>query len=174
MIWNVGLPKTGTVSLNKAIWRLGYRLAHSDPATEENVTKAGMATFKDLKAAMNGFNGGNEMPFVRKFYRRIYKVDPEPKFILTHRDCMSWKASMEWHRKNNSHRRLWPIFENPGAWDDIYHEHTNAVLTFFDDKECFLFMDIFDGDGYELLAPFLGETAQENWEFPHENKSAKS
>lgn len=174
MIWNLGLPKTGTLSLNKALWRLGFRVAHSDPSINTRLVTEPPEDSKALERIFAGFDGGNEMPQVRKNYGLIEQLDPKPKFIFTHRDCYMWKKSMERHRANNSERRLWPIFQHPEKWDDLYYSHTDKVLDYFHGREDFLFMDIFDGDGFELLAPFLDKTAQPEWEFPHVNKSVEA
>ena len=86
-IFNIGLPRTGTTSLNQALNALGFKSIHNPKYFRKHVMK-GRYHFEsnDWRALTN---------FGEHFYPQLDQAYPNSKFILTVRDEVEWLKSWE-------------------------------------------------------------------------------
>lgn len=184
-IFNIGLPKTATTSLNEAFMLLGFQTRHN-PKQFRKQAAEGQYHFEpdDWRALTN---------FGEHFYPQLDQTYPNSKFILTVREENAWLAS--WQKQIGettgnevSTRYAWalPLRQLQAAVREtltgqIRFTHLHARLSIFGvykfhAERClyvyrlhrknaeeyfknrpndFLIMDICAGDGWEQLCPFL-------------------
>ncbi|UCH11262.1 MAG: hypothetical protein JSU61_05070 [Fidelibacterota bacterium] len=187
-VFGIGLNRTGTSSLNVALNMLLVRTIHYpiDRTTYQELTTGQY----DL-TILEKFDGITDVTVV-PYYRQLDRHYPGSKFILTLRDVDSWLVSLE--RWYTDPRRLKRFYRNnlKGAirrflrastygiyhfqeerMRDVYHQHHEAVRSYFAGREGNLLeMNIFEGDGWEKLCPFLGRPEPEeefpNWQQDHQ------
>ncbi|HOW58754.1 MAG TPA: sulfotransferase [Candidatus Omnitrophota bacterium] len=168
-IFGIGLAKTGTYSLRKALEILGFKTLHFSLDPE-----------KDLER----FEAFCDMPFQTR-YPEYDKKYPKSKFILTVRDKNAWLRSC---KKYFSRKKVFSETEKDvllkyraeqfGAhffdkkkFAMAYEAHVQDVKKYFKGREKdLLFLNICGGEGWEVLCPFLGKKIPEA-AFPHENIS---
>jgi len=180
-VFGIGLSRTGTTSLNRALQQLGYESAHCNYAG----SFLGWPHFLYLDAA-------TDIPCSAQF-ESLYHTFEKSKFIYTVRDVDSWRRSIvdhtgtkrpsEWDHKRHLQlekfqtlvRRLqaWEsLYRKHDSWEEAYHAFDNRVKRFFENKPegRFLEMKITDGDGWEKLCSFLEHEVPDR-PFPHVNAS---
>jgi hypothetical protein len=177
----IGLQRTGTTSLAKALDILGYRVVHWGFS---NIAMLGFETWFNDDFTVDellGIDAGTDNPFPI-FFRELDANYPGSKFILTTRNKEAWLASCErLYAKNNflcwpdyvqaCHTRLYGRVDfDPEVFARSYDEHYTAVLKYF---ECMpdklLIVDLSSGNAWKQLCPFLGKRVPQQ-EFPWENK----
>lgn len=169
-VFGVGLSRTGTTSLTKALRMLGYRTVHF-PTSDEQIARHDAAT--DASVAYR--------------FEELDRAYPGSKFILTVRDEEAWLRSYQQFRDQQTRiGRDWPMMRQARAvrlavygteefdrerWRAGYRRHNQRVLEYFANRPGdLLVMDITRGDGWEKLCPFLGKPIP-NAPFPFANKS---
>jgi hypothetical protein len=184
-IFGIGLSKTGTTTLAAALTALGFHtLDWANPLTRELMSES------DLHL----FDAFTDTPVCRMFEDMFY-LFPNSKFLYTTRPIEDWLRSMDHHWRRNhglagfhavqaamgqsatfhhdtEFRNLhWSLYFNHGGYDEAYRSHDRRVRRFFRDKpsDRFLELDIFTGEGWQKLCPFLG-VAVPNIPFPWENR----
>ena len=198
-VYGVGLSKTGTTSLSRALEILGYK---ESMHWIENRMVIDWTEFFYADAATDiscSFQ-----------FESLYHTFEESKFIYTVRDVKSWKQSIKNHFRSKYHeefdcpnelRRIhtrdsfWGHRENEGgfhnsiqrikvheslyaqhsSWEKAYRSFDSRIHQFFKDKpdDRLLKINIIDGEGWELLCPFL-ECDIPNRPFPHANESGRN
>jgi hypothetical protein len=184
-IFNIGLPRTGTTSLNQALNALGFKSIHNPKYFRKHAME-GRYHFdnNDWRALTN---------FGEHFYPQLDQAYPNSKFILTIRDEMDWLKSWErqigdstgdevptrwawtqplrmWERKiqrifahdtriTHMHARI-DIFGTYKFHAErclyVYRLHRKNVLEYFKERpHDLLVMDICGGDSWEKLCSFL-------------------
>ncbi len=185
-IFNIGLPKTGTTSLNQALTDLGFKSIHNPKHFRKQAMEGRYCFDNDDWQALTNFG--------EHFYPQLDQAYPNSKFILTVRDEMEWLKSWErqigtstgdevstrwiwtrplriWERKlkrifeydtriTHMHSRI-DIFGtykfNADRCLYVYRLHKKNILEYFRDRpHDLLIMDICGGDGWEKLCLFLG------------------
>jgi len=179
-IFNVGLPRTGTTSLCKAIFLLGFSVKHS-PLSLDVDTYSRYHFYDDTPI------------WVPSFIERIYKKFPKAKFIWTIRDLDLWLRSCRlfFKKKHISHCHLVDQFAygevflnnvfpfNEESFSNGYIKHQIQIGRFFDDKQDQLLqIDITDSklsniDKWKKLCGFLGIEEIPLVEFPWVGASRK-
>jgi hypothetical protein len=161
-VFGLGLSKTGTHSLNKALTILGIPSIHyPDPAD----MLAGR-----FDKALEGYKAATDIT-VAAFYRELDAAYPGSRFVLTLRDMPEWLESVGDHRKRRDgrpeepgdpkaevRRRLYgaATFEER-TYAAAYERHAAEVRAYFAERPgTLLEMNICAGDGWEALCPFLG------------------
>jgi Sulfotransferase domain len=181
-IFGIGLSKTGTVSLMKALTILGSRTIHfpEDKTTQDELRwgKYNLSVLNDVQALV-------DIP-VAPYYAQFDRLFPASKFILTTRPTASWLVSME------NHFRFW-VEHRRDAYNDfvlacvygalhfsadrfsyVKELHEANVRRYFADRpDKLLVLDIFEGDGWEELCGFLACPVP-NAPYPHENRRLSS
>ena len=158
-IFGIGISKTGTTSLAAALVQLGYRgVSHPNPGLLQQFSQG-------------QFDFGTDMPF-SIHYRQYDREFPGSRFILTIRPNLhNWLQSVQ-----HQHQKM-PLQQMP-AWATQYRQekynmldfdtsnqivtsmqHHIDVLSYFRNRpEDLLVLNIFDGDGWEPLCRFLGNS----------------
>jgi hypothetical protein len=189
-IFGIGLSRTGSKSLTKALTILGYRAIHfpTDP-----VTRSEYSQFFDHPSNLLRLNVLDQYDAVldnpiSRVYRQLDQAYPGSKFILTIRDKQSWLRSCElwWDRFVD------PMIANDPEYGpfmslvgkvtygtqhfdkDLFSESFDSHLTEVTDyfrgrRRDLLVLNICAGDGWQKLAPFTGNTVPYA-PFPHLNK----
>lgn len=162
-IFAIGLNKTGTVSLHEAVARLGHTSLHW----------GGEAAYLDvLRAIDEGVPVLTYLPDVEVYsdietlsvnFDRADEQYPGSRFILTVRDVDSWLDSRRRHVERNVVRKARGEYTGSylevdlDGWRRQWEDHHRRVARHFADRPGdLLVMNITSGDGWELLAPFLG------------------
>jgi hypothetical protein len=184
-IFNIGLPKTGTTSLNQALHDLGFNSIHNPKYFRQQAMEGRYHFDNDDWQALTNFG--------EHFYPQLDAAYPNSKFILTVRDENDWLASWQrqvgsstgdelptrwiwtrplrmWQRKlrrvleadtriTHMHARI-DIFGTYRFHAErclyVYRLHRKNAEDYFKDRpQDFLIMDICGGDGWEKLCPFL-------------------
>lgn len=153
-IFGVGLSKTGTTSLTKALKMLGYRACHLP---------------KDLESALEKYEALIDTPIARA-YKNLDELYPSSKFILTIRDVESWLESMRAHFVIYSRdtredwilelrRDLYHTEEfDPVLMRDSFLQHNENVKSYFSTRpNDLLIINIINGEGWDVLCPFLSK-----------------
>lgn len=184
-IFGIGLSKTGTTSLTRALQLLGYRTNHFPYSALQ--FRSGRLEL-DLQRICQ-WDAATDSP-VALFYRQLEEQLPKSKFILTQRDVGAWLDSCQ-------HNHVWPgnfvrdkairllphirkilclhrnVFGSEQFQRDVfrkaYENHNDSVIEhFWRKKRDLLVMDICAGDGWEALCDFLGVRVPDV-PFPFEN-----
>jgi hypothetical protein len=180
-VWGIGLSRTGTTSLNRALKLLGYRSVHW-PTTRQLLYEELSAATDESVAAV--------FPFLDAKY-------PGSIFVLTERDEDEWIASTRAQRAMFA-PRFKEIMANAstlgGAWLDraielqftqsalygtlefnetryraAYRRHQASVESYFRDRpHDLLRLRICHGDGWNPLCGFVGRPLPQVV-FPHTN-----
>jgi sulfotransferase family protein len=196
-IFGVGFGRTGTLSLKKALERLGFGPCHhmlglfEDPDTVALWQAAARGEPVDWTRVYQGYRSGVDWPGAA-FWRQITAAFPEAKVILTERDPDAWYASAE----SSIHAAAVaplpddadPLFARVRqmsldvVWDgvfsgrftdrqhalDVYEGHIAAVERELDPARLLVFEV---GQGWEPLCAFLGVPAPDE-PFPRSNDRA--
>jgi hypothetical protein len=92
-VFGIGLSRTGTTSLTKALTMLGIRAQHypNDKTTQEELKRGqyNLSVLKDIQAL-------TDIP-VSPFYPQFDALFPQSKFILTTRPTDEWLGSVDNH-----------------------------------------------------------------------------
>ena len=166
-VFGLGLSKTGTSSLTRALSMLDYKSAHFVKVND-----------------FNKYDAITDTP-IPVIYRALDLQHPNAKFVLTIRDAEDWVKSF----KNHIERQEWSkryhkmrsdallttmqlygtIYFDRQKFLDGYHRYNQEVKEYFAGRDDdFLIMDICQGDGWEKLCPFLGVPIPET-PFPVKN-----
>jgi hypothetical protein len=165
-IFGLGLSKTGTSSLARALTELGYNTVHNP--TDDETTLALLSG--DLHcAAIRRHDAICDIMFCRHF-RELDRLYPGSIFILTERDGEGWHESCarHWASRRIVSTRLWneelidfqvygTALYRPALFQDAYKAHCQAVVEYFLDRPSQLLrMNICAGDEWDPLCAHLG------------------
>jgi len=176
-IFCIGLSRTGTTSLSKALKILGYRTIHLP----------GFLYFPHFFIQLRSKYLENYDAFsdisVIPFYKKLDRKYENAKFIYTTRDKKQWLKSCAAYP-----RFRWPIHKIPiklialryriygtinfdrNRFSETYDKHHDDVIQYFDKKDDkFLAIDITEGDKWRKLCDFLDKPLPEK-SFPDMNK----
>jgi hypothetical protein len=178
-VFGLGLSRTGTTSLGKALNILGIRTVHfpADHATRIELT-AGQYTLSILEQ----YQGVVDIPLV-PYYAQLDSIYPGSKFILTVREIESWLTSVEGHwrrwRDRDPHKAFTDfvcacvygtLAYNRDRFHYVYEIHHKNVCDYFSGRSTdLLIMDLFQGEGWDELCHFLGLPIPQI-PFPHLNQ----
>ncbi len=173
-IFGIGLPRTGTSSLSKALRILGFDVHHSKPRFQiyrymnypkrRHKPRYSLKFLDDPNAPYQGFTDtpGNLV------YKEMDETYPDSKFILTVR-----RNKEEWHHSCQQHWSRRPSLERGDTlryfrnalfgcadydqekFQATYDRHDKGVIEHFGNRDSLLIMDICAGDHWEKLCPFL-------------------
>ncbi|MGH3548603.1 MAG: sulfotransferase family protein [Pseudonocardiaceae bacterium] len=189
-VFGVGLSRTGTHSLTAALHVLGFDTVHypTDSATLETLRRG------DVRFPLLEYYDGITDITTSPYYEDFDRQWPGSKFVLTVRDEDSWLCSCRKHWAGLStfrygdgeeHRVFMEVRRFLEAavyasykFDEehfrrVYRRHIQNVTNYFAGRECdLLVLNVVAGDGYELLAPFLGVPVPVQ-PFPHRGTKGK-
>ncbi|MBS3781210.1 MAG: hypothetical protein KGY66_01020 [Candidatus Thermoplasmatota archaeon] len=175
-VFCIGLSKTGTTSLTKALKILGYKTKHF-PIRLLKYTEEGL---KFDFAGAEKYDFLSDLPVVR-FYKELDKTFPGSRFIFTTRELEEWLDSCNRHFWpgqilkgdfwfNRLHKEIYGAIDyDEEKFRKAYKKHRQEVLSYFSKREDdLLIIDITDGEGWEKLCPFLDESIPER-DFPEKD-----
>lgn len=162
-IFGIGLSRTGTQSLTRALQILGFKARHM-PFSLQDILDNDAVTDTSVSV---GF----------EFLDAMF---PDSKFIYTVRDCDEWEASMIAYFDGKTfdhgaipkiHRSLYPGgLESSVDLVEAFYRHSGRVEDYFYERaNDLLWLDICAGDGWEPLCKFLDRPIPAE-PFPHLNK----
>jgi len=179
-ILGVGLSKTGTTSLYRALSLLGFRSLHYDDRRLNDVVDGSnphpdFHRYNDVDAVL-------DIP-TAVFYEELLEAYRECRCILSIRDENEWWESIRAHF--NDRRPIACREQAPFKWDLRHYVYGSARATEFLFRKRFrqhnrqvcdrvpperlLVIDVTAGEGWEKLCPFLGVDAPAA-PFPHQNR----
>ena len=182
-IFGIGLSKTGTSSLDRALNELGIPSIHypHDPTTYDELTRG-----EYRLSVLSTHQGVTDIP-VAPFYPQLDQVWPGSKFILTVRETDSWLNSIENHwsfmrewADRDAYFRRFSEFITACVYGAhafqrerflyVYRQHESAVRAYFDGREeDLLVFNVCGGEGWDQLCPFLDLPVPDR-QFPHANR----
>jgi hypothetical protein len=172
-IFGIGLSRTGTTSLAKALSMLGYNAIHA----------RGLDHIEQYEAS-------TDVPVAAR-YRQLDKRYPNSRFILTVREMESWLESCRQHYESYKPFELRNFKQateyafcrgvlygiddfDRDVFRDAYQRYVDGVHEYFKDRpQDLLELNIVGGEGFEKLAPFLGRPVPDA-AFPKSNESRRS
>jgi hypothetical protein len=180
-IFGIGLSKTGTMSLTRALNILGIKAKHfpEDRPTQEELRRGHYhLSFLQEMVALT------DIPFA-PFYPQLDRQFPDSKFILTTRPTDCWLVSME------DHFRFWVehnrddftdfvlacaygvLHYSPERMAYVKRVHEDSVRSYFADRpDRLLVLNVFEGEGWVELCGFLGCSIPDE-PYPHVNLKLK-
>jgi hypothetical protein len=179
-ILGVGLSKTGTTSLHRALGMLGYHSLHYDQHRLNDIID-GTNRFPDFRR-YDDVDAVLDIP-TACFFEELTQAYPDCKCILTLREEDQWWRSIEEHFNRKSpvpspqhdlfkwrvrHYVYGAATAHEFLFRKKYRQHNDNVLRTVPAHRL-LVMDITAGDGWERLCPFLGISAPP-LAFPHDNR----
>lgn len=175
-VFGIGFHKTGTTSLADALTVLGYRVTGPNGVRLEGIDhRSAWSLATELLPRFDAFQD-NPWPLL---YRDVDRALPGSRFVLTVRSEERWLDSVIRHfGANSTPMREWiygvgsPL-GNEDVFLDRYRQHNREVVEYFRGRDDdLLVMRITEGDGWDVLCPFLGHEVPDV-PFPHSNRAAK-
>ena len=174
-VFIIGLGKTGTTSLGKALEVLGYRNKTFDPDLVMAYANGDPVTIDSVLARYDSFD---DFPWPL-MYREMSERFPDARFVLTVRSNPErWFQSLcqhAWRAPDGTYRRIGYGVEQPQFHRRrmlaYYARHTEAVRSFFAEQpDRLLVMCVDGGDGWPELCRFLAKSVPQT-RFIHTNKT---
>lgn len=171
-VFEIGVAKTGTTSLGKAYEILGFKHKAEDPDLYFKFIDN--YDYEVLFEVIDRYDAFQDGPWHNKDvdYKILDKKYPNSKFIILERDDESWIRSNEKFYSPKYHKD-WENWEYSFLIDDRWVTQRESVIEekltyknskYLEIKEYFkdrqndlLVMNICDGQGWEVLCPFLGK-----------------
>jgi hypothetical protein len=169
-VFCIGLNKTGTSSLQRALNKLGYKSVHAKTNDGINIKEKIENNFYQGKGIISGLE--NYTAFLdwdrdktsHLIFKEFYKQYPDSKFILNTRELNGWLDSSEKHvlrnqkrMRDNPDKKISWLEINRKEWEKHYNEHHNSVYEYFSDKmDELLIYDITESLGWKPICEFLG------------------
>lgn len=176
-VFGIGLNKTGTSSLGKALEILGFR-KHKGCDWELTRQWSENEISRILEVA-NENNNFEDWPWPL-VYKEVFTKFPDSKFILTLRDSPdSWYKSLCKHALRTGptefRKRIYGYYMPHDFRDEhiqFYNEHKKQVISFFNEHapENLLVISFSDGGNWNKLCKFLDVEIPKK-RFPVVNKS---
>ena len=180
-IFGIGLSKTGTTSLTKALEILGYKSIHNP---ESWLKFDGEKLDFDFEQIVN-YDTFTDLE-IAYFYKQLDELYPNSKFILTTRPIDSWLNSCRNHFHIHSKRSEKANFlvkqvygatfcdnETQDTFKQGYLKHEqNAKQYFHHRPDDFLILDTGEVDKWSKLCDFLGKSVPGE-SYPMANKASK-
>ena len=183
-VFGIGLNKTGTTTLARALRALGYSTVHGGTAQAgetdvyaavERAVREGSHPFAHVPE-LDDVDAFFDVRAVERFYPQLDEAYPGSRFILHTRALEPWLASRQQHVEHNVASKARGAYSGDwltvdlDAWTRMWTEHHQRVRTYFGDRpDDLLEIDVTNGQGWEVLTPFLG-CAQPAEPFPWANK----
>jgi len=160
-VFGIGLNKTGTISLHEALETLGFRSLHWGGPEVRLKVEAALGDGRPLVDDLGDYDAYSDIWRLSENFALLDRQYADSRFILTTRDLDGWLSSRTRHVERNLARRDAGTYTGDfltvdlDAWRLEYEQHHRAVADHFRGRDNLLVMRIADGDGYEMLCPFL-------------------
>ena len=173
-VFCIGFHKTGTTSMMDALTMLGYNVTGPNHVFDRDIASKLDRVVTELSHKYDAFQD-NPWPLV---YRKMDRLHPGSKFILTLRDEEKWFESNRKHFRGKS-TPMRELIYGPGAAhprgnEELYKQrlrrHNREVMEYFKDRpDDLLVIDVTRNPSWEPLCSFLGRPVPAE-PFPHANK----
>jgi hypothetical protein len=164
-IFGLGLSRTGTTSLGKALNILGIPTIHFP---SDQTTFAELRSAKYRLTILETYQAVVDIPLV-PYYAQIDMIYPNSQFILTTRDMKSWLKSVENHwalwRQRDPHKQFTDfvcacvygtLSFNADRFRYVFETHSQNIRRYFSQRNDLLVLNVFEGEGWDELCRFLG------------------
>jgi tetratricopeptide (TPR) repeat protein len=185
-VFCIGFNRTGSTSMGDVFKILEYNVKGEVKKQEEWMGEKELESIKKFILSISeDYNAFYHEPW-NQFYKELDLKYPDSKFILTIRDEHSWLKSFNNYFKDSGNNNWTPFLlgnynvkdisdttKNNKYFTSKFKEHNQSVIDYFKDTpEKLLVMNIFNGDDWDKLCPFLGYDINNlnNTPFPHSNK----
>ena len=178
-VFGIGLNKTGTISLHEALTVLGYRSLHWGGPEVRKVVERAAEEGRPLVDDLPDHDAFSDILALSTRYALLDRQYPGSRFVLTTRPVDEWVESRRAHVLRNRERAARGEYQGtflaiePDAWRDEFTDHHRDVARYFAGRDDLLTMRITEGDGWDVLCPFLGRTAP-GTEFPWRHRATSS
>lgn len=177
-IFCIGLNKTGTISLHQALTTLGFSSLHWGGQASRHAVERAIRERKPLLEYLGDYDAYSDIQRLSVNFELLDRQYPGSKFILTTRDVEEWLDSRRRHVLRNRERKARGEYDGtflelePDRWRAQFVDHHERVKEYFRDRDDLLVMRVTEGDGYEVLCPFLGvPVSTEPFPWSHKNTS---
>ena len=177
-IFGIGLSKTGTTSLTKALEILGYKSIHHP----QNWLKINDGKLDFDYKQIEKYDTFTDIEIAR-FYKELDNRYPHSKFILTTRNIDSWLKSCKNHlhpynQYNDSLNLLLEeiygsnIYSSDEEFTQAYLRHYDDVINYFKDRpQDLLILDVNVENKWEKICTFLEQPLPKE-AYPVANKAS--
>lgn len=175
-VFGIGLNKTATTSLHRALELLGLRSLHWGGPPVRRTVEASLAAGEPLLARLDpAYDAFSD---VEPLYRNFALVDrqyPGSRFVLTVRPVDEWVDSRRRHVLRNRERKAAGTYHgtfleiDEEAWRADWDQHLAAVRSHFAGRDDLLEVDLTRDPAWEPLCSFLG-LPPPDLPFPWENR----
>jgi len=188
-IFGIGLHKTATTSLHKALKILGYDSAHWESGDWAKAVWTEMKSF-GRSWTMERSYAISDLP-IALLYEELDRAYPGSKFILTVRDEDKWIESVRnhWDRTKNSSRWEWDVYPfsnqihkalygqknfDEAIFRARYRKHNADARAYFSTRHNMIVLDMewSSGSLWGYLCEFLGKPVP-NCDYPREYETTK-
>jgi len=154
-IFGVGVHRTGTSSVARALSILGFRTSHW---SRHDQIMADVRTGSYRLRAMECLDAVLDFP-IPVLYRELDAAFPGSRFILTVRDQRGWLASAEEHTRGRSLLPEEVMFYGRDTFNgdealERYRALNQRVIDHFSGRPNLLVLAVSAGEGWDKLAPF--------------------
>lgn len=175
-VFIIGFQKTGTTSLEHALEYLGYRVYGGDKNLMKYENKTELKSY--IKDTLKSWDAVQDMPWPL-FYKELFELYPDAKFILTIRDTEKWIKSVVQYFASIRiplHQKIYGVPCAEGyeyRYIELYEHYNAEILKYFNDKSNFLVMELGRNFDYNTLCGFLNITHIPDENFPHSRNNKK-
>lgn len=179
-IFCIGLPKTGTTTLGKALEILGYS-HNSETDSVLGLNSITDGTYDYIIDQIGKYDAFEDSPYPM-CWKWLAEKYPDAKFILTTRESpykfllsllnepLRKIEGVIHHQKKFAQFGVTHVKGNEGIVYRAYLEHNHDVRKYFEGKDNFIEMCFEDGHGWKRLCAFLAKEIPTQ-DFPHLNKT---
>lgn len=186
-VFVIGLPKTGTTSLEKALKKLGYKVCSWRFLNRNNLLPKSLDPEDSehlYKLIGKKFNAVQDTPWPY-LWKELDRRFPQSKFILTMRESAdTWVKSAAFYFKDEDeiYRRIYfgggkenlgIVTGHENIYKKKYNKHNNEIIEYFKNRpQDLLVFNIQDGNDknkWEKLCGFLNKRIPRR-PFPHRKK----
>ncbi len=177
-VFGIGLNKTGTSSLKRALMTLGYNHC---PLRGQMTYKFFNNRFDQIFEVADDFDSFEDWPWPLMYRQVFEKYGETARYVLTRRNSPeAWLESLKVHSlitnpQNNPRKKIFGFDYPHGAENQhiaIYENHLVEVRKYFADQgAAHLLHEVCweDGDGWQEICDFLEEPVPDT-PFPHVNR----
>lgn len=170
-VFCIGLNKTGTSSLSKALTMLGFRSVHNGGRNVSDAIQRAIDANAPLLSNIDpGVDAFSDIGLLSRRYRRLDEQYPGSWFVLTTRPVDEWIVSRRRHVEVNQQRQAARVYRgdwltiDESGWRSLWDEHVDGVRAYFEEQRRvpnrrgprYLEIDLARNAGWEPLCGFLG------------------
>ena len=180
-VFGIGMHKTGTSSLGRALEVLGYQSCmgantlRAHLGEKKLMTRLFAGNYAEIFEFADNYSAFNDLPWCL-LYKELDAHFPNSKFILTVRNEQEWiQSCVKYFKDSTSVFRLWVYgvpnpLNNEKIFLERYRKHNKEVAEYFKGRKDLLVLDINDEDKWDKVSSFL-KKGKPSASFPHINKN---